>query len=66
MHLFTPQILHNHCFQFLLGFTVVPWKVKDNGHNFFSISYFLSFFGGGGGGGERRAEAVEKGALYFR
>ena len=35
-----PQILHNHCFQFLLGNTVVPREIEDNGYAF--------FFGGGG------------------
>ena len=38
-----PQILHNHCFQFLLGITVVPREIEENGYaNFF-------FLGGGGG-----------------
>ena len=27
-----PQILHNHCFQFLLGVTVVPREIIDNGY----------------------------------
>ena len=27
-----PQILHNHCFQFLLGITVVPREIQDNGY----------------------------------
>ena len=26
-----PKILQNHCFQFLLGITVVPREIKDNG-----------------------------------
>ena len=26
-----PKILHNHCFQFLLGITVVPREIEDNG-----------------------------------
>ena len=26
-----PRILHNHCFQFLLGITVVPREIQDNG-----------------------------------
>ena len=42
--LFTPQILHNHCFQFLLGNTVVFREVEDHGHIIFL------FFGGGGMG----------------
>ena len=36
-----PQILHNHCFQFLLGITVVPREIQDNG-------YAKFFFWGGG------------------
>ena len=35
MHLVPPppQILHNHCFQFLLGgVTVVPREIIDNGY----------------------------------
>ena len=24
--------LHNHCFQFLLGITVVPREIEDNGY----------------------------------
>ena len=39
-----PQILHNHCFQFLLGITVVRREIEDNG-------YAILFFGGGTGGG---------------
>ena len=27
-----PQILHSHCFQFLLGITVVPREIEDNGY----------------------------------
>ena len=27
-----PKILHNHCFQFLLGTTVVPRDIEDNGY----------------------------------
>ena len=31
MHLaYPPKILHNHCFQFLLGIIVVPREIKDN------------------------------------
>ena len=26
------QILHNHCFQFLRGITVVPREIQDNGY----------------------------------
>ena len=37
-----PKILHNYCFQFLLGNTVVVREIEDNGYAFF-------FFGGGGG-----------------
>ena len=36
-----PQILHNHCFQFLLGKTVVIREVQGNGHIIFL------FWGGG-------------------
>ena len=41
---FAPKILHNLCFPFLLGITVVPRETEDNAHqcNFF-------FFWGGGG-----------------
>ena len=41
--LFTPQILHNHSFQFLLGITVVPREIENNGH-----AEFFFFWGGGG------------------
>ena len=41
---FTPKILHNHCFQFFLGNTVVIREVEDNGHIIFL------FWGGRGGG----------------
>ena len=27
-----PQILHNHCFQFLLGITLVPKEIENNGY----------------------------------
>ena len=27
----TPKILHNSCFQFLVGITVVPKEIQDNG-----------------------------------
>ena len=40
--MFTPQILHNHCFQFLLGIEVVLRKVKNK-------DYAILFLGGGGG-----------------
>ena len=29
---FSPKILHNHCFQFLLGITVVAKEIEDNGY----------------------------------
>ena len=32
MHLVYPPVLHNHCFQFLLGITVVPREIVDNGY----------------------------------
>ena len=28
--LFTPTILYNHCYQFLLGITAVPREIEDN------------------------------------
>ena len=37
MHLNIPQILHNHCFQFLLGITVVPGEIKDNTYAKFKV-----------------------------
>ena len=30
-----PQIFHTHCFQFLLGITVVPREIEDNGYEKF-------------------------------
>ena len=27
-----PQIFHNHCFQFLLGITVVPREIEGKGY----------------------------------
>ena len=27
-----PQILHNHCFQFLLGIAVLPREIEDDGY----------------------------------
>ena len=30
-----PKILHNYCFQFLLGNTVVQREIEDNGYAFF-------------------------------
>ena len=40
MHPFLPpQIFPNHCFQFLLGITVVPREIEDNGsENFLGVS----------------------------
>ena len=32
MQLVCPRILHNHCFQFLLGTTVVLREIEDNGY----------------------------------
>ena len=33
MHLvYPPKILHNDCFQSLLGITVVPREIEDNGY----------------------------------
>ena len=31
-HCLRPKILHNHCFQFLLGVAVVPREIEDNGY----------------------------------
>ena len=42
---FPSKSLHNPSFQFLLGITVFPREIKDNGYAFF-------FEGKGGGGGE--------------
>ena len=39
----SPRILHNNCFQFLLGITVVPREIENNG--------YAKFFGGEGGWG---------------
>ena len=30
-----PKILRNHCFQFLLGITVIPREIEDNGYTKF-------------------------------
>ena len=38
MHLnIHPKLLHNHCFQFLLGITVVPREIKDNTYAKFKV-----------------------------
>ena len=37
MHLNIPQTLHNHCFQFLLGITVVPREIKDTTYAKFKV-----------------------------
>ena len=47
------NILHNHCFQFLLGIKVVPIEIENNGQ--------AIFFGGGGGWGAGRGN---QGALW--
>ena len=31
----SPQILYNHCFQFVLGITVTPREKEDKGYAFF-------------------------------
>ena len=41
-----PEILHNHCFQFLLGITVLS-RPKRNRR---SYNDYAKFLGGGGGG----------------
>ena len=39
MHLVYPQYLLNHCFQFLLGITVVPREIEGNGNaKFWGVS----------------------------
>ena len=44
MHLVQPpKILHNHCFQFLLGIKAVQTEIEDNG--------YANLMGGGGGDG---------------
>ena len=52
-----PQILHNHCFQFLLGITVVPREIQDNGSAIF-IYWFFFLGGGGGGGGAEQTKCI--------
>ena len=39
MHLVYPRPpnLHNHCFQFLLGITVAPRDIEENGYANFSF-----------------------------
>ena len=32
MHFLYPKILHNHCFLFLLGITVVPIEILNKVH----------------------------------
>ena len=50
IHLVSPlpsppkNVLHKHCFQFLLGFTILPRKLENN-----TYAIFFFFFGGGGG-----------------
>ena len=51
--LFTPKILQNHRFQFLLGNTVVIREVEDNGHIIFGVR----------GRGEREGGGGKQGAL---
>ena len=46
-----PKILHNYCFQFLQGNTVVPREIEDNGYAFFFL---------GGGEGEAGVVGVNK------
>ena len=53
MHRVYPQILHNNCFQFLLGITVVPREIKNKGY---AILFLVGRGGGGGGGGENKEE----------
>ena len=41
----SPQSLYNHCFQFLLGITIVAREIEDNCY----AKFFLCVCGGGGG-----------------
>ena len=55
----SPEKLYNHCFQSLLGITVVPREIENNG-------YATMFFGGGGGvwrGGGCGGEGGKQGAI---
>ena len=54
-----PKILHNYCFQFLLGNTVVPREIEENGYAFFFLE------GGGRGGGGREAGLVEVNKVHY-
>ena len=45
--------MHNHCFQFLLGITVVPGEIQDNGYAKF------------GGVNKVHYGLCENGELYF-
>ena len=47
-----PKILHNYCFQFLQGNTVVPREIEENGYAFFRGA---GGEGGGVGGGKQGA-----------
>ena len=49
-----PKILHNYCFQFLLGNTVVPREIEENGYAFFL-----------GGEGGREAGFVEVNKVHY-
>ena len=54
-----PQILHNHCFQFLLGITVVSTDIEDYG-------YAIFFFEGGGGVNKVHCGVCENGEFRER
>ena len=55
MHLVNPpNIFRKHCFQFLLGITVVAKEIEDNGDEFF-------FFAAVGGGGRGEVNKVHHG-----
>ena len=43
MQLVYPIILHNHCFQFLPGITVVPREIEDNGYAKFWVVNTLHY-----------------------
>ena len=46
---FSPQILHKHCFQFLLGLTMVLWENKNNAYARFggTSKEYYRIFGSG-------------------
>ena len=55
---FSPKILHNHCFQFLLGITVVAKEVEDNGYAMVMVSWVRKKGGESFQGKDRRAHGM--------